>query len=75
MAISITRKQAAVLLPLLPHLVVQVPASASSTQSSEEQTLENTKEMFSAAEMLTRKKNTKSTSAQCYLLVTILVNC
>ena len=75
MAISITQEQAAALLPLLPHLVAQVPAPAGSTQSSEEQTLENMKEIFSAAEMLTRKKkNTKSTSAQRYLLVSILVN-
>lgn len=75
MAISITQEQAAALLPLLPHLVAQVPAPAGSTRSSEEQMLENMKEIFSAAEMLTRKKkNTKSTSAQRYLLVSILVN-
>lgn len=74
MAILITQEQAAALLPLLPHPVAQVPAPAGSTRSSKEQMLENMKEIFSAAEMLTRKKNTKSTSAQHYLLVSILVN-
>lgn len=73
MAISITQEQAAALLPLLPHLVAQVPAPAGNARSGEEQTSENMKEMFSAAEMLTRKKkNTASTSAQRYLLVSFL---
>ena len=67
MAISITQEQAAALLPLLPQLVSQVPTPEGSALGGEERTL---KEIFLAAELLTRKKkNTKSTSAQRYFLV------
>ena len=65
MSISITQEQAAALLPLLPHLVAQVP-----TPTGNEQAQERAQENFSTVEMLaTKKKNSKATSAQRYLLV------
>ena len=63
MSISITQEQAAVLLPLLPRLVAQVPAPIDGT-CSEEQTPRKMKESFSTTEMLTnKKKNLKATAA------------
>ena len=64
MSISITQEQAAALLPLLPHLVAQVPMP-----TGNEQVQERAQENFSTVEMLAMKKNSKATSAQRYLLV------
>ena len=65
MSISITQEQAAVLLPLLPRLVAQVPAPTDGTCSEEQMPGKMT-----TSEMLTtKKKNSKATAAQRYLLV------
>ena len=65
MSISITQEQAAALLPLLPQLAAQLPTSTGVEQQTQEG-----QDNFSAAEMLARKKkNTKGTPAQRYLLV------
>ena len=65
MSISITQEQAAALLPLLPQLAAQLP-----TPTGVEQQTQEGQDNFSAVEMLARKKkNTKGTPAQRYLLV------
>ena len=72
MSISITQQQAAVLLPLLPRLVAQVPAPTDGT-FSEEQMPGKMKESFSTTEMLTRKKkNLKATAAHAALPISKL---